>query len=119
VPAGSGISYGHRFVTSRPTRLAVLPVGYDDGYLRSLTGRAQVLIRGYRAPVVGTICMNACMADVTDIPEVRPGDGVVLMGTSGAETISAEEIANWMHTISYEVLCLFGSRNRAVYNGKI
>ena len=116
VPAGYGVSYGHRFVTRRPTRLAVLPVGYDDGYLRCLTGKAQVLIRGQRAPVVGTVCMNACMADITGIAGVMPGDEVVLMGKSGVETISAEEIAGWMGTISYEVLCLFGSRNRAVYS---
>ncbi|HSR35650.1 MAG TPA: alanine racemase, partial [Desulfurivibrionaceae bacterium] len=116
VPAGYGVSYGHRFVTSRPTRLAVLPVGYDDGYLRSLTNKAQVLIRGQRAPVVGTICMNACMADVTDVPGVVPGEPVVLMGKSGTAAIDADAIAGWMGTISYEVLCLFGSRNRHVYS---
>ncbi|MEW6594012.1 MAG: alanine racemase [Thermodesulfobacteriota bacterium] len=115
VPAGYGVSYGHRFVTSRPSRLAVLPVGYDDGYLRSLTGKAQVLIRGQRAPVVGTICMNACMADVTGISGVDVGEPVVLMGGSGEAAIDADEIAGWMGTISYEVLCLFGSRNRHVY----
>lgn len=119
VPAGYGVSYGHRFVTDRPTRLAVLPVGYDDGYLRSLAGKAQVLIRGQRAPVRGTVCMNACLADVTGISGVRPGDDVVLMGDAGADAISAEEIAGWMRTISYEVLCLFGSRNRHVYSGAI
>lgn len=117
VPAGYGVSYGHRFVTERPTRLAVLPVGYDDGYPRSLTGKAQVILRGQRAPVVGTICMNACMADVTDVAGVCPGDEVVLMGSSGQAVIDADEIAGWMGTISYEVLCLFGSRNRHVYSG--
>ena len=117
VPAGYGVSYGHRFVTERPTKLAVLPVGYDDGYLRSLIGKAQVLIRGQRAPVVGTICMNACMADVTGVVGVESGDEVVVMGASGGSSISADEIAGWMQTISYEVLCLFGSRNRAVYSG--
>ncbi len=117
VPVGYGVSYGHRFVTQRPSRLAVLPVGYDDGYLRSLTNRAQVIVRGQRAPVVGTICMNACMVDVTDVAGVTPGDAVVLMGESGGETIDADEIAGWMGTISYEVLCLFGSRNRRVYSG--
>lgn len=116
VPAGYGVSYGHRFVTARPTRLAVLPVGYDDGYLRSLTGKAQVIIRGQRAPVVGTICMNACMADVTEIAGAAPGDAVVLMGGKGEVAIDADEIGGWMGTISYEVLCLFGSRNRHVYS---
>lgn len=117
VPAGYGVSYGHRFVTGRPTRLAVLPVGYDDGYLRSLTNKAQVIIRGQRAPVVGTICMNACMVDVTGIAGVSPGEAVVLMGGSGEAAIDADAIADWMGTISYEVLCLFGSRNRHVYSG--
>ena len=116
VPAGYGVSYGHRFVTGRSTRLAVLPVGYDDGYLRGLTGKAQVLIRGRRVPVVGTICMNACIADVTEIAGVAPGEPVVLMGKSGEATIDADEIAGWLGTISYEVLCLFGSRNRHVYS---
>lgn len=118
VPADSGISYGHTFVTERPTRLAVLPVGYDDGYLRSLSNRAQVLVRGQRAPVRGRVCMNACMVDITDLEggeEIRPGEEVVLMGQQGQEEISADEIAGWMGTISYEVLCLFGSRNRRVY----
>lgn len=115
VPAGFGVSYGHTFVTSRPTRLAVLPVGYDDGYLRRLSNRAKVLIHGRRASVLGNVCMNACVADVTDLPSVHPGDEVVLMGRQGAEVIDANEVAGWMETISYEVLCLFGSRNRRGY----
>ncbi len=117
VPAGSGVSYGHTFVTRRRSRIAVLPVGYDDGYLRRLSGRAWVLIRGRRCPVVGTICMNACMADVTGLPEVTAGDEVVLLGRQGDEEIAAEEIARWSDTISYEILCLFGSRNRRVFRG--
>jgi len=115
LPAGSGVSYGHAFVTGRPTRLAVVPAGYDDGYSRRLSGKAQVLIRGQRVPVLGTICMNACMADVTDLPAVEPGDEVVLLGTQGKEEITAEEIAGWLGTISYEVLCLFGACNRHEY----
>lgn len=115
VPAGYGISYGHRYVTDRPTRLAVLPVGYDDGYLRRLANRAEVLIRGRRAPVRGMVCMNACMADVTEVPGVRAGDEVVLMGRQGSDEIDADEMAAWLETISYEVLCLFGGRNRHMY----
>lgn len=120
VPAGWGLSYGHIFVTSRPTRVAVLPVGYDDGYLRKLSNRAQVLIHGRRAPVCGRICMNACMVDVTDFPVsagVRTGDEVMLMGRQQQEEINAEEVAGWLETISYEVLCLFGGRNQRVYTG--
>jgi alanine racemase len=115
VPAGQGISYGHRYVTERPTRLAVLPVGYDDGYLRRMAGKAEVLLAGKRAPVRGMICMNACMADVTEIPGVKAGDEAVLLGCQGAGEIRAEEIARWSDTINYEILCLFGSCNRQVY----
>lgn len=114
-PAGQGISYGHRYVTDRPTRLAVLPVGYDNGYLRRMAGKAEVLLAGQRAPVRGMICMNACMADVTDIPEVKVGDEAVLLGHQGAGEIRAEEIARWSDTINYEILCLFGSCNRQVH----
>ena len=121
VPTGYGVSYGHLYVTQRPSRLAVLPVGYADGYLRSLTGQAQVLIRGQRAPVCGRICMNACVVDITDIPAARVGDPVVLMGKqtgpAGIGEISAAEIAGWMKTIHYEVLCLFGNNNQREYRG--
>ncbi len=115
VPAGCGISYGHTFVTCRPSRIAVLPVGYDDGYLRRLSNRAQVLIRGRRIPLVGTICMNACMADVTEHADIEAGDEVVLLGQQDGQQISAEEIARWSGTISYEILCLLGSRNQRRY----
>ncbi|HFQ81231.1 MAG TPA: alanine racemase [Desulfobacterales bacterium] len=119
VPAGYGISYGHIFKTKVPSRLAVLPLGYADGYLRSLSGRASVLIRGRRAPVRGRICMNACVADVTEIPGVENGDEVVIMGRqqwgAAEDEITADEIASWMGTINYEVLCLFGSNNKRRY----
>ena len=115
VPAGFGISYGHTYVTKRPSRLAVLPVGYNDGYLRSLSNKAQVLLRGKRAPQRGRVCMNITVIDVTDIPEVCVGDEVVLMGRQGGDVITADELAGWMGTISYEVLCLLGNRNPRVY----
>ena len=115
VPTGHGISYGHTFRTERPTRLAVLPVGYADGYLRRLAGRAEVIINGRRVPVLGRICMNACVADITDIGQVKIGDEVVIMGHQGESEITADEIARWSDTISYEILCLFGSNNQRVY----
>lgn len=115
VPVGTGLGYGHAFTTERATRLAVLPVGYEDGYLRSLSNRARVLLRGRRAPVVGRVSMNLTLVDVTDISGVRIGDEAVLLGSQGRETISADEIAGWMETISYEVLCLFGHCNRIEY----
>ncbi len=115
VPAGFPVSYGHTFTTSRPSRLAVLPVGYHNGYLRVMSNRSQVLIRGQRAPQRGRVCMNATVVDVTDIAGVEPGDEAVLMGRQGRDEISAGEVAGWMDTIHYEVLCLFGNSNRRVY----
>lgn len=115
VEKGSGISYGHTFVTRRKSRIAVLPVGYADGYLRKLSNRAEVLIGGRRAPVRGRICMNATMVDVTDLAQVHSGDEVVLLGRQGDAVITADEVAGWMETISYEILCLFGSSNERGY----
>ncbi len=115
VPSGYGISYGHTYRTKRPTRLAVLPVGYDNGYLRRLSGRAKVIIAGQRVPVLGRICMNACLADITDLDQVRVGDEVVLMGCQGDAEITADDIAGWSDTISYEILCLFGGSNPRLY----
>lgn len=115
VPAGTGISYGHSFITDQKTRIAVLPVGYADGFLRTLSNKAQVLIKGQRARILGRICMNLCMADISAIQGVKTGDQVVLLGSQGTETITADEIAEWMGTISYEVLCLFGNNNERNY----
>lgn len=115
VPAGYGISYGHTYVTDRPSRLAILPVGYANGYLRKLSNRGEVLIGGHRVKLRGNICMNACIADITDHPEVAVGDEVVLLGRQGDEVIDADQVAAWMDTINYEVLCLFGNQNRRVY----
>lgn len=111
VAAGSGISYGHTYVTDRKTRLAVLPIGYSDGYFRTMSNRAEVLIGGSRAPIRGRICMNMCMADISHIENVAVGDEVVLLGSQGADTIDADEIADWSDTISYEVLCTLGNNN--------
>jgi len=115
VPAGTGVSYGHIFTTDRETRLAVLPVGYEDGYSRILSNSGEVLLRGQRAPVIGRICMNICMADVTDIAEVAAGDEVVFLGVQDQETITADDIAEEMDSISYEVLCLLGNNNKRAY----
>lgn len=111
VAAGSGISYGHIYITDRQTRLAVLPVGYSDGYLRNLSTRAEVLINGQRVPIRGRICMNLCLADITEIEGVQPGDEAVLLGRQGNESIDADEIGGWCDTISYEILCAFGNNN--------
>ena len=115
VPAGTGISYGHTFRTERPTRLAVLPVGYEDGYSRQLSNRAKVLVHGQPVPVVGRVCMNMCMIDVTGLMEVGAGDEVVLLGQQGEQTITADDLAKEMGSISYEVLCLLGNNNQRHY----
>ena len=103
-PPGSCISYGCRFVTTRPSRIAVIPVGYGDGFRRSPRNWGEVLVRGRRAPIVGTVCMDMCMIDVTEIPDVRPGDEVVLIGRQGEESITAEDVADRLGTINYEVV---------------
>ncbi len=116
VPAGTGVSYGHTYTTDRKTRLAVLPVGYEDGLSRSLSNRGEVLIRGERAVIRGRICMNLCMVDVSEIEGVQSGDEVVILGHQGDDSISGDEIAGWMNSISYEVLCLFGNNNERKYS---
>jgi len=108
VPAGETVGYGRTWKAPVDSRIAVLPVGYADGYLRALSGRAHVLVGGRRAPLVGRVCMNLCMADVTHVPEVRAGDDAVLLGAQGDEHITAEQMAGWLDTIPYEVLVLPG-----------
>ncbi|MBF0342341.1 MAG: alanine racemase [Magnetococcales bacterium] len=110
VPAGTPLGYGHEFVTRRESRIALLPVGYADGYGRMLKGRARILTHGRSAPVVGRISMDLTLTDVTGIPEVKAGSRVTLLGADGEEFIGIEEMADWMDTIPYEVLCRFGPR---------
>ena len=104
VPEESFVGYGCTYRTSRLSRIAVLPVGYYEGYDRGLSGVAHVLVRGRRAPVRGRVCMNMCMVDVTDIPGVALEDEVVLLGSQGNERVSAEQLAGWCGTISYEIV---------------
>jgi alanine racemase len=115
VPSGMRISYGGTFETKRESLIATLPIGYADGYSRHLSNRGEVLIHGKRAPVVGRVCMDFTMVDVTELPNVSIGDEVILMGRQGREEITANEIAEKIHTISYEVLCLIGKRVPRIY----
>jgi len=110
VPAHTPISYGRTYYTSRPSRIATLPLGYADGYMRQLSGKASVLIRGRRVPQVGRICMDYCMVDVTDLPPVGPGEPVVVFGRQGDGEISADELARLAGTINYEIVCAVSSR---------
>ena len=104
VGAGAPVGYGLTFRPTRATRIGVLPVGYAEGYPRALSNRGRVLVRGRSAPVVGRVCMNITMVDVTDVPEVREGDVATLIGRDGGERVSAEEVAELAGTINYEVL---------------
>jgi len=115
VPPGTSVSYGCTYTTQDSTTIAILPVGYDDGYNRLLSNNGEVLIHGQRAPVVGRICMNLTMADVSGMVDVAVGDEVVLLGSQGSERITAEEVATRIGTISYEVYCTLGKSNRRVY----
>lgn len=109
VPAGAFIGYGCTYQTTRPTRIAILPIGYADGYDRHLSNQAHVLIRGRRAPVRGRICMNLTMVDVTDIPEAQLEDEVVLLGRQGNQHLAAADLANLVGTIPYEIVARLNS----------
>lgn len=105
LPAGSSISYGRTFTTTRLVRVATIPVGYADGYPRQLSNLGQVLIQGFRAPVVGRVTMDMTMVDVTDLPRCEVGEEVVLIGRQGQDHMTAEEVAARAGTISYDLLC--------------
>ncbi|MFT9056776.1 MAG: alanine racemase C-terminal domain-containing protein, partial [Ethanoligenens sp.] len=107
--------YGMTYRTPSERRLGTLPIGYADGYPRSLSGKADVLIRGKRARIVGRVCMDQCMADITDIPEAESGDEVTVIGCDGTQAIPMEEIAAHMGTINYETACLIGKRVPRVF----
>jgi len=115
VPAGRGVSYGHTFVTPRESTIGVLAVGYADGYRRGLQHGGEVLIRGHRAPVVGAVCMDLTLVDLTDVPGVGIGDEVILWGGAGEAMISVNDVARLAQTISYEMLCTVGRRVQRVY----
>jgi alanine racemase len=115
VVRGESVSYGRTFVAPRDLRVATLPAGYADGVGRLLSNRGHVLIHGRRVPIVGRVCMDMTMVDVTDLPEVSVGDEAVLIGRQGTAEISADEVADLQGTISYEVLCRIGPRVPRVY----
>ena len=115
------VSYGRKFKTERKSIIATLPIGYADGYSRALTGKAKVIINGKFAPVVGTICMDQCMIDVTDIGNVHVGDEVIVLGNDKDLKFDADDMAKAMGTINYEVLCMIKQRIPRVYieDGKV
>ena len=109
------VSYGRRYVTGSPTVIATVPIGYADGYLRCMSGRASVLIHGRRARVIGSVCMDQIMVNVTGIPDVKEDDPVTIVGKDGEEEITFDELARYAGTISYELFCLIGKRVPRVY----
>jgi alanine racemase len=116
VPKGFSLGYGRTFITARESLIATLPVGYADGYHRLFSNRAAALVRGARAPVVGRVSMDLTMLDVTAIAKVQQGDEVVLLGRQGEAEITADEMAAWADTISYEILTSIGARVPRIYN---
>ncbi len=110
VPEGSGVSYGHTYFTDKKTKIATVCIGYADGYSRFLSNKGRVLINGEYAPVIGRVCMDQLMIDVTNLTNVSVGDEVVVLGESGENKITAEEIAELTNTINYEVVCQFQKR---------
>jgi alanine racemase len=121
LPIGESISYGRTFITERESRIATIPIGYADGYTRLLSGKGKVIINGKFAPVVGRICMDQCMIDVTGIEGVKQGDEVVLMGESGELSITADDLAEAIGSINYEVICMISKRVPRVFikDGKV
>jgi len=115
MPCGAPISYGHTYYTECPQRIAVTSAGYGDGLSRSLSNRGKVLIRGKKVNIIGRVCMNMTMADVTGLGDARPGDEVVFLGSQGDNRITGDELAAWSQTISYEVFCSIGQRNSKEY----
>ena len=122
VEKDTSVSYGRIFKTNRESKIATIPIGYADGYTRLLTNKGEVLVNGQRAPIVGKICMDQCMVDITDIKgDVNVGDEVVLFGKQGEGEIKVEELAQSIGTINYEVVSIIGKRIPRVYfkNGKV
>ena len=115
VPAGTSVSYGRKFTSDKETKIATIGIGYADGYSRLNSGKISVLVGGMKCPVVGNICMDQCMVDVSAVPDVKLGDEVVIMGKQGDAEISADDLAAINGTINYEITCCFDLRIPKVY----
>lgn len=115
IPAGTSVSYNRTFTSKKPMRIATVPIGYADGYPRLLSNRGFMLLHGKRAPIIGNICMDQLMLDVSDISDVMTGDTVTIVGRDGDETITFSDLASLCGTIHYELMCLIGKRVPRVY----
>ena len=114
-PAGTSVGYGRAYETAAPRRLAVVGIGYADGLSRLFSGRIQFLLHGKKVPVVGNICMDMCMVDVSDVPEAKVGDVATVFGGSGRAEISVNDVAEQLGTISYDILCGINKRIPRIY----
>ncbi len=115
LPVDAPISYNRTFYSKKPMRVATVPIGYADGYSRQMSNRAEMLVDGHRVPVVGRVCMDQCMLDVTDAPSVTEGTVVTVFGGDGDGTLPVDELAAWMNSIHYEVVCLVSKRVSRLY----
>ncbi|MBR3785774.1 MAG: alanine racemase [Firmicutes bacterium] len=115
VPANFSVGYGRKYISEKPARIATLALGYADGYPRPYSAHAKVIVNGVLCPIAGNICMDQCMVDVSNVPDVKVGDEVIVMGSDGVHEVSAEDIAKATGTINYEICCAFGQRLPKVY----
>ncbi|MGI6212126.1 MAG: alanine racemase [Anaerovoracaceae bacterium] len=115
VPEGFSVGYGRKYISKAPAKIATINLGYADGYPRPYSSVAKVIVDGVVCPIAGNICMDQCMIDVTNVPNVKLGDEVIVMGTDGTNTISADDIADATGTINYEITCAFGQRLPKVF----
>ncbi len=112
VPAGRGVSYGREYITDRRTKIATVPIGYADGYLRKLAREGKMIVNGVKVPIIGRICMDQCMIDVTNVHNIDKGDEVIIFGREG---VTIDDLARWLDTINYEVSCVIGKRIPRIY----
>ncbi len=115
VPAGFSVGYGRKYISQKPAKIATLGLGYADGYPRPYSPNGWVIVNGVKCPIAGNICMDQCMVDVSDVPDVKIGDEVIVMGSDGKNSVTADDIANATGTINYEITCAFGQRLPKVY----
>ncbi len=112
VEPGRGVSYGKEYITDKVTKIATVPIGYADGYLRKIAGKGKMLVHGVKAPIIGRICMDQCMIDVTEVHNIERGDEAIIFGREG---ITIDDLASWLDTINYEVSCVIGKRIPRIY----
>ena len=115
VPAGFSVGYGRKYISKKPAKIATIALGYADGYPRPYSSQAKVIVNGVLCPVAGNICMDQCMIDVTEVPDVKLGDEVIVMGSDGKLSVTADDIAHATGTINYEITCAFGQRLPKVF----